>query len=56
MQCNNCKYPLSDVVYTSPNDDRKDYIERRRQCKKCTFRWTTYEKYREYPEKKTERT
>ncbi len=47
MQCKNCKHPISDVVYTRPNDDRKDYIERRRECSNCGLRWTTWEKVRD---------
>lgn len=46
MQCKNCHYPDSRVVYTL-NNDFKNHIERRRECLRCGVRFTTHEKLRE---------
>lgn len=46
MQCKNCNYPDSHVVYTK-NYDLRNRIERRRECLRCGARFTTYEKVRD---------
>lgn len=46
MQCKDCKYPDSHVVYTR-HDDFKNQIERRRECLRCGSRFTTHEKMRD---------
>jgi transcriptional repressor NrdR len=46
MQCTKCKYPDSRVVSTDHND-RKNLIQRRRECLKCGVRFTTYEQLRD---------
>lgn len=46
MNCKNCQYPHSEVVYTRHNDD-KNLTLRRRECRKCGMRFMTHEKYRE---------
>ena len=46
MQCKNCSYPDSHVVYTT-NHDLRGLIERRRECLRCGGRFTTHEKLRE---------
>jgi len=46
MQCKSCKYPDSHVVYTK-HDDLNQKIERRRECLRCSARFTTHEKLRE---------
>lgn len=46
MQCSNCNYPHSSVVYTK-HDEFKDVRERRRECLKCGKRFTTHERLRD---------
>lgn len=46
MQCSGCKYPDSHVVYTL-SDDKRNQIQRRRQCLRCGLRFTTTEQHRE---------
>lgn len=46
MQCIKCKYPDSRVVSTDHND-RKNLIQRRRECLRCGSRFTTHEKMRD---------
>lgn len=46
MQCPKCKYSDSHVVKTTL-DDRKNLIQRRRECLRCGNRFTTHEKMRD---------
>lgn len=46
MQCKDCKYPDSHVIYTIHHDLR-GLIERRRECLRCGARFTTHEKLRD---------
>lgn len=45
MICKNCGYEHSSVVYTKHAKRTNDTI-RRRQCIKCSQRFTTQERYR----------
>lgn len=51
MQCKNCKYPDSSVIYTRHNDF-KDLTIRRRECIRCGLRFTTQEKVKDKNEKR----
>lgn len=42
MKCRRCKHPFSIVVDTTSRGD--DVLTRRRQCKQCDHRWTTWER------------
>ncbi len=46
MKCKACQYPDSHVVHTYQND-HKSAVERRRECKRCGNRFTTYERLKE---------
>lgn len=48
MKCPYCDYLESKVVDTRPTDEGQA-IRRRRECIKCTKRFTTYEKIEEIP-------
>ncbi len=48
MKCPYCDYIESKVVDTRPTDEGQA-IRRRRECMKCTKRFTTYEKIEEIP-------
>ena len=48
MKCPYCDYIESKVVDTRPTDEGQA-IRRRRECIKCTKRFTTYEKIEEIP-------
>ena len=48
MKCPYCGYPDSKVVDSRPTDEGQS-IRRRRECEKCTRRFTTYEKIEEIP-------
>lgn len=46
MQCKGCKYPDSQVVKTT-HDNQRNAIARRRECLRCGLRFTTYEKIKD---------
>ena len=48
MKCPYCLYPESKVIDSRPADDGQR-IRRRRECIKCTKRFTTYEKIEAIP-------
>ena len=48
MKCLYCGYSESKVVDSRPNEEGTA-IRRRRECEKCTKRFTTYEKVEEVP-------
>ncbi|MFZ5352666.1 MAG: transcriptional regulator NrdR [Bacillota bacterium] len=48
MKCPYCGYGQSKVVDSRPTDE-ETAIRRRRECEKCTKRFTTYEKVEEMP-------
>ncbi|MEN2666645.1 transcriptional regulator NrdR [Listeria aquatica] len=48
MKCPSCKYNGTRVVDSRPADDGNS-IRRRRECEKCGFRFTTFEKVEESP-------
>lgn len=48
MYCPKCGYSDSKVVDSRQSEDRKT-IRRRRECLRCKFRFTTYERYEETP-------
>ncbi len=48
MKCPYCGYSESKVVDSSPTEE-ETAIRRRRECEKCTKRFTTYEKIEEMP-------
>ena len=48
MRCPSCGYEESKVVDSRPNDDASS-IRRRRECLKCGYRFTTYERLGENP-------
>lgn len=48
MRCPACQYKDTRVVDSRPVDDNKE-IRRRRECEKCSFRFTTFEKIEETP-------
>ena len=48
MRCPSCGYEESKVVDSRPSDD-SSFIRRRRECLKCSYRFTTYERLGENP-------
>lgn len=48
MKCPSCQNNNSRVVDSRPVDDGKS-IRRRRECERCAFRFTTFEKVEEIP-------
>ncbi|EAD1587059.1 transcriptional regulator NrdR [Listeria monocytogenes] len=48
MRCPTCQYNGTHVVDSRPADDGNS-IRRRRECEKCGFRFTTFEKVEESP-------
>ncbi|HAA9733458.1 TPA_asm: transcriptional regulator NrdR [Listeria monocytogenes] len=48
MRCPTCQYNGTRVVDSRPADDCNS-IRRRRECEKCGFRFTTFEKVEESP-------
>jgi len=46
MQCKGCGYSHSEIVYTR-HDDKRNLINRRRQCLKCGLRFTTAEQLKQ---------
>lgn len=48
MKCQRCGHNSSRVVDSRPSDDGIT-IRRRRECEKCGFRFTTYERMEETP-------
>ena len=48
MKCPRCAYTGSRVVDSRPSEDATT-IRRRRECEKCDFRFTTYERIEESP-------
>ncbi|WP_163653309.1 transcriptional regulator NrdR [Listeria sp. PSOL-1] len=48
MKCPSCKYNGTRVIDSRPADDGNS-IRRRRECEKCSFRFTTFEKVEESP-------
>ncbi|EKH1418847.1 transcriptional regulator NrdR [Listeria monocytogenes] len=48
MRCPTCQYNGTRVVDSRPTDDGNS-IRRRRECEKCGFRFTTFEKVEESP-------
>ena len=48
MKCPRCAYSGSRVVDSRPSEDATT-IRRRRECEKCDFRFTTYERIEESP-------
>lgn len=53
MQCIHCNYPNSHVVDTKYKDN-KNLVERRRECIKCGFRFTTHEQLKTQNAKRIE--
>ncbi len=52
MQCQNCSYPNTSVVWSRP-DERTNLTNRRRECGKCGARFTTVENIKPPREYKT---
>jgi transcriptional regulator NrdR family protein len=52
MQCKSCSYPHSQVVKVL-HDERKNTTIRRRECLRCSARFTTSETFKE-PRKQAE--
>ncbi len=48
MKCPECGYLDSKVLDSRPSEEGNT-IRRRRECDKCHYRFTTYEKIEEYP-------
>ena len=48
MRCPRCGFSESKVVASRPSENN-DAIRRRRECAKCGFRYTTYERCEETP-------
>ena len=48
MRCPRCGFSESKVVDSRPSENN-DAIRRRRECAKCGFRYTTYERCEETP-------
>ncbi len=48
MKCPYCNYTDSKVIDSRPNDDSSS-IRRRRECVKCSRRFTTYEQIESFP-------
>ena len=48
MRCPRCGFSESKVVDSRPSENN-DAIRRRRECAKCGFRYTTYERCEEIP-------
>lgn len=48
MRCPNCGYVDSKVLDSRPSEEGNS-IRRRRECDKCNYRFTTYEKIEELP-------
>ncbi|MCX8074370.1 MAG: transcriptional regulator NrdR [Clostridia bacterium] len=48
MRCLKCGYEESKVIDSRPTED-SNAIRRRRECMKCEFRFTTYEKIENIP-------
>ncbi len=48
MKCPACQYNGTRVVDSRPAEENKS-IRRRRECEKCTYRFTTFEKVEEAP-------
>jgi transcriptional repressor NrdR len=48
MRCPSCQYIGSRVLDSRPVEDSKS-IRRRRECEKCSYRFTTFEKVEEIP-------
>lgn len=46
MQCTSCNYPYTEVVDTR-HASNGNGISRRRACKRCGMRFTTYEKVKD---------
>lgn len=45
MECSHCKYAHTHVVYTRNDNERQ--IRRRRECLRCSMRFTTFEQLRD---------
>lgn len=48
MKCPNCQYKSTKVLDSRPIEEGRS-IRRRRECEKCTFRFTTFERIEEVP-------
>lgn len=48
MRCSNCHYKSTRVLDSRPIEDSRS-IRRRRECDKCGFRFTTFERIEEVP-------
>ncbi|WP_027107705.1 transcriptional regulator NrdR [Lacticigenium naphthae] len=48
MECPRCQYNGTRVVDSRPADDGRA-IRRRRECEKCSFRFTTFERLEQVP-------
>ncbi|WP_085991721.1 transcriptional regulator NrdR [Oceanobacillus senegalensis] len=48
MRCPNCQYKNTKVFDSRPTDEGKS-IRRRRECEKCNYRFTTFERMEEPP-------
>ncbi|WP_409299154.1 transcriptional regulator NrdR [Peribacillus sp. SCS-26] len=48
MKCPNCQYNGTRVLDSRPVDESRS-IRRRRECEKCNYRFTTFEKVEEIP-------
>ncbi len=48
MKCSNCHYKSTRVLDSRPSEEGRS-IRRRRECEKCGFRFTTFERVEEIP-------
>ncbi|HEX6594604.1 MAG TPA: transcriptional regulator NrdR [Bacillota bacterium] len=48
MKCSNCQYKSTRVLDSRPIEDGRS-IRRRRECERCGFRFTTFERIEEIP-------
>jgi transcriptional repressor NrdR len=48
MRCSNCHYKNTKVLDSRPIEDGRS-IRRRRECEKCGYRFTTFERIEEVP-------
>src|SRR5699024_1604954 len=48
MKCNNCQYKSTKVLDSRPIEEGAS-IRRRRECERCGFRFTTFERMEEIP-------
>ncbi|WP_047981626.1 transcriptional regulator NrdR [Ornithinibacillus contaminans] len=48
MRCSNCQYKNTKVLDSRPTEEGRS-IRRRRECEKCGYRFTTFERIEEVP-------